>query len=73
MNLSHEKGYENLKNKLWLSMYFAQSFQAVDNVGESGIHLYYNFRFIYLEYLILEDEKIDLGFFHPRSPFIRNF
>ena len=50
------KGSENFLNELWLSVCFAKSFQDVYNIGESGIHLIYYFRFNHLEDFILGDK-----------------
>ena len=73
MNPCSGKRSKNLTNELWLSMHFAQSFEAVDNVYESEIHVNNNFKFIHLEYFILGDEEIYLDFLHLGSPFICNF
>ena len=73
MNPGSGKRYKNLIHEFWLSVHIAQSFEAIDNIGESGIHVSDDFRFIHLEYFILGDEKIDLSFFHLGSSFIRNF
>ena len=73
MNSGSEKRSENLTYELQLSVRFTQSFETVDNIGESRIHVSDGFRFIHLEYFILGDEKIYLGLFHPESPFICNF
>ena len=54
------KRFENFPNELWLSIRFAKSFQAINNIGESGVHLIYRFRFNHLENFILGDKQINL-------------
>ena len=65
MDPSSLKGSEDFSNELRLSVYFAKSFQTVYNIGESGVHLSYCFRFIHFEHFVLGDQKIDLRFLHP--------
>ena len=60
MYLGSWKRSENFSNELWLSIRFAKSFQAVYDIGESGVHLIYCFRFNYLEYFVLDNKQIDL-------------
>ena len=71
MNLSYEKGLENLANKLCLSMRFVKNFKAVDDVGESRVRC--GLRFFYFEHFILSNKEIYLRLLYSGSALISDF